>query len=137
MNIVIKEYTQPDMEQILALYSSVGWTNYSDNPSMLKAAVDNSLKVLAAFDGEKLVGIIRVVGDGHSIIYIQDKIVLQEYQRQGLGKRLMLEIEALYSHVYQKVLLTDDQPHSIGFYEGCGFTLSSEYHCVAFMKITS
>jgi Acetyltransferases len=136
MNIIIKECAHPDIEEVLALYSSVGWTNYTDKPEMLQSALENSLSVLGAFEGEKQVGILRAVGDGHSILYIQDIIVLPEYQRKGIGKALVEAIDEKFSHVYQKVLLTDDSPDSIPFYESCGLSLSSKLGCVAFVKFT-
>lgn len=136
MNIVIREYIDFDMKQILELYDSVGWGNYTNNPPMLESAIQHSLKVVAAFIDEKLVGILRAVGDGYSIIYIQDIIVLPQYQRKGLGKSLVEKIDDLYPQVYQKLLLTDNRPTSIKFYENCGFSLSDEFQCVAFVKFS-
>lgn len=134
--VVLKEYTDIQMEQITALYHSVGWTNYTTNPSMLAAAVRNSLKIIIAYEGERLIGLIRVVGDGYSILYIQDLIVRPEYQRHGIGKLLLQEVERLYPSVYQKVLLTDCRPQSVGFYESCGFSASEQYQCAAFVKFS-
>ena len=84
MQFTIKEYSIYNEGEILNLYDSVGWSNYTSNPSMLKNAYKHSLKILGAYDADKLVGIIRVVGDGYSIVYIQDIIVLPEYQRKGI-----------------------------------------------------
>lgn len=56
------------MTDLLALYSSVGWTNYTNNPTMLEEAVKASLWQLAVYDKEELVAYIRLVGDGHSVI---------------------------------------------------------------------
>jgi len=137
MNIVIRDYDNFKMEQILQLYNSVGWTNYTNNPSMFEAAIKHSLKILAAFVEDRLVGLIRVVGDGYSVIYIQDIIVSPEHQRNGIGKMLVCELDTLYPDVYQKVLLTDNLPHSIQFYKRCGFVLSDDFHCVAFLKFSS
>lgn len=133
-DIVIKEYVNIQMEPILVLYNSVHWTNYTENPSMLEAAMRHSLKVLGAFHGDELIGMIRLIGDGFSIIYIQDIIVTPKYQRQGVGKMLMSEVDKLYPDVYQKVLLTDNKPQSIHFYESCGFSISQQLNCVAFLK---
>ena len=135
-DIVIREYTNIKMEQILELYNSVHWTNYSNNPSMLESAIRHSLKILGAYSENKLIGIIRIVGDGFSIIYIQDIIVMPEYQGHGIGKLLIGAVDQLYPNVYQKVLLTDNQPPSIRFYESCGFSLSCNFHCVAFLKFS-
>ncbi len=57
----------PAMTDLLALYSSVGWTNYTNNPTMLEEAVKASLWQLAVYDEEELVAYIRLVGDGHSV----------------------------------------------------------------------
>lgn len=45
----------PAMTDLLALYSSVGWTNYTNNPTMLKEAVKASLWQLTVYDEEKLI----------------------------------------------------------------------------------
>ena len=49
------EYKQeiPEMTDLLALYSSVGWTNYTNNPAMLEEAVKASLWQLAVYDEEE------------------------------------------------------------------------------------
>ena len=62
----------PEMTDLLALYSSVGWTNYTNNPTMLEEAVKASLWQLAVYDEEELVAYIRLVGDGHSVLLVQD-----------------------------------------------------------------
>ena len=67
MQFTIKEYLIYQEAEILNLYDRVGWTNYTSNPSMLANAYQHSLKIWGAYDGEKLVDIIRVVGDGYSM----------------------------------------------------------------------
>lgn len=116
MEFTIKEYNEYHEQEILNLYKSVGWVNYVNHPEMLKNAYESSLKILGAYNGEKLLGIIRVVGDGYSIIYIQDIIVLPEYQHQGIGTALINKMTEIYKNVYQKVLLTDDTDKTIQFY---------------------
>ena len=67
-------------EEIFPLYEAVGWTNYTSNPIMLQNALEHSLFILTARDEEgKLIGFLRAVGDGYSILYIQDIIVRPEY----------------------------------------------------------
>ena len=78
------------LEDVLPLYEAVGWTNYTTKPEMLKAAYENTLHVLAALNDEgKLVGILRAVGDGASIVFIQDILVTPEYQHQGIGTKIV------------------------------------------------
>jgi hypothetical protein len=49
---------------------------------MLEKAYKNSLCVLGAYKDDQLVGIICAVGDGVTIMFIQDIVILPQYQRQ-------------------------------------------------------
>ena len=132
MEFSIKEYKTYNETEILNLYKSVGWTNYTNHPEMLKNAYAHSLKILGAYENERLVGIIRVVGDGHSVVFIQDLLVYPEYQRQGIGTVLLKQILQDYSHVYQKHLLTENTEKTIRFYKSLGFTMDTDMDCRAF-----
>ncbi len=132
MEFSIKEYKDYNETEILNLYKSVGWVNYFNNPDMLKNAYSNSLKILGAYENEKLLGIIRVVGDGHSVVFIQDILVYPEYQRRGIGTALLQQILAEYKHVYQKHLLTENTEKTIQFYKSLGFTMDTDMECRAF-----
>ena len=110
-------------EEIFPLYEAVGWTNYTSNPIMLQNALEHSLFILTARDEEgKLIGFLRAVGDGYSILYIQDIIVLPEYQRQGIGTQLLRQTLEYFNEVYQIILTTDSEVKTIAFYEANGFT---------------
>lgn len=52
MEFSIKEYKNYNEEEILSLYKSVGWINYTDNPKMLEDAYANSLRILGAYENE-------------------------------------------------------------------------------------
>ena len=126
----------PDVtvEDVLPLYEAVGWTNYTTKPEMLKAAFENSLHVLAAFTEEGiLVGVLRAVGDGASILFIQDILVTPEYQHQGIGTKLLQQTLEKYKNVYQIQLATDDSKKTVSFYESNGFTSLTSLNCVSFM----
>ena len=135
-NVQLKRYSVYREDEILALYKAMGWKNYYENPQMLKESYEHSLYILGAYAGEKLIGIIRVVGDGHSIIYIQDILVLLEHQRKGIGRQLLQRVLEKYSNVYQKVLLTDNQPKTVPFYESMGFWTADKLGCVGFVCYT-
>ena len=119
---------------VLPIYEAVGWTNYTQNPEMLEAAFENSLHVLAAFTEEGiLVGVLRAVGDGASILFIQDILVYPEYQHQGIGTKLLQQTLEKYKNVYQIQLTTDNSMKKISFYESNGFTSLTSLNCVSFM----
>lgn len=130
----IKEYKKYDENEIVALYNSVGWVNYTNNLEMLKNAYANSLNIFGAYSDEKLIGIIRVVGDGHSVVFIQDMLIYPDLQHKGIGTALIQHVLGLYKNVYQKHLLTDYEEKTIRFYKSLGFEMDTEIGCRAFSK---
>ena len=134
MEVILKEYAGYNEEEILGLYESLGWTNYTDNPAMLKNAYLNSLKIYGAYVDDKLIGIIRVVGDGFSVIFIQDLLVHPEFQRKGVGTLLLKKVLCEYESVYQKHLITEDTEKTALFYKSLGLVDNSEIGCKAFSK---
>ena len=131
----IREYGNFQLEEITNLYQSVGWTKYLERISVLEDAYANSLCVIGAYDNEKLVGIIRAVGDGLTIVFIQDIIIQPEYQRKGIGTKLLKAVMDKYSDVYQIELLTDNTEKTKAFYRSVGFSASDDMGCVAFIRM--
>lgn len=131
----IREYTRFNRGEILALYSSVGWTNYTDNPDRLERAYENSLVKIGAFDDGRLIGVIRAVGDGETILFVQDILVYPEYQRMGIGTTLMRAVMEQYASVYQFELLTDNTEKTVRFYQLLGLVKAEEIGCCAFIKM--
>lgn len=130
----IKEYRNYNEKEILNLYAAVGWTAYTDEPETLKAGFENSLMTLAAYENGKLTGILRAVGDGETIVYIQDILVMPEYQRRGIGSLLVRTALERFKNVRQIVLCTDNTPKTVAFYESLGFVKLTEICCCGFMK---
>ena len=135
MTYIIKEYKNYNEQEILDLYKSVEWDLYIVDPNMLKNAYNNSLKTYGAYVDDKLVGIIRVVGDGYSVVFIQDLLIRPEFQRQGIGRALMQRIIDEYKGVYQMHLLTDNTEKTIGFYKSMGFIMDTDINCRAFTRL--
>lgn len=134
MDYNITEYMDYNEQEILPLYESVGWINYTKNPRMLKDAYLHSLRTYAAYVDNKLVGVIRVVGDGFSVVFVQDLLVYPEYQGQGIGTALLKKIMEEYHGVYQLHLLTDNTEKTVAFYKSLGFAMDTDMDCRAFSK---
>lgn len=126
---------QTRFNEILDLYEAVGWTNYTSRPDALHAGYAGSLAVWGAFAGDRLVGIARVVGDGATIVFVQDPIVAPSHQRTGIGTRLMQAVMNRFSDVYQMELLTDDGSGACALYERLDFVRSDAMGCVAYVKV--
>ena len=129
-----KENYQIDKSDLEKLYSSVGWAAYTKNLEVLEQAINHSLQVISAWNEDELVGLIRVIGDGFTIIYVQDILVHPDYQDKKIGTELMTKILDNYPEVRQKVLLTEDAPDIRHFYEKFGFTSCDKGNAVAFYK---
>lgn len=122
-------------EAVLDIYKSVGWTIYASDPEKLRRAFENSLCILGAYDGDTLVGILRAVGDGETVVFLQDILVRPDKQGQGIGRRLMAEFFRKFADVRQIQLLTDDIPATVGFYRAVGMVPAEELHFKSFVKL--
>ena len=131
----IRAYTEYNEAEILGLYASVGWTAYTDDPAALRNGFANSLLTLAAYEEAALAGLIRVVGDGHTIVFVQDILVRPQFQRRGIGSVLLQAVLNRYAGVRQIELLTDDTPETAAFYRSMGFRELTELGFRGFMKI--
>ncbi|EGD46611.1 GCN5-related N-acetyltransferase [Ruminiclostridium papyrosolvens DSM 2782] len=77
-------------EMLSSFRNTIGW----GNTLLAKAekAVQNTLFSIVAFDNDKAIGIGRLIGDGALIWYIQDVIVLPDYQRKSIGTAIMQQL---------------------------------------------
>ena len=133
--INIYESKKLNGEDILSLYKSLDWTNYTKDPLRLEKAIMQSLYVVTAFDDQHLIGLIRVVGDDESIVYIQDILIRPDYQNQGVGTMLFDCVKKRFSHVRQMVLMTDKNTKNSYFYRKQGLIEGSNYGLELFVLL--
>lgn len=106
---------------VVDLYKSVGWIGYIDKPLQLLNGIANSSYVVSCWSDHQLIGLARVVSDDYSIMYLQDILVHPDHHRKKIGRGLLNRCLERYAHVRQKVLLTDNRPEQVAFYESLGF----------------
>ena len=133
--ITIKKQEIVKLEDVLHLYQAVGWTNYTNQPQMLEQSLAHSLAIYVARDGEEIVGLVRLVGDGFSSVFVQDLIVLPSYQRQGIGSDLMKQALSDYKDTYQIQLATEESEKTLGFYRSLGFEVLSSFQCTGMILV--
>lgn len=80
----------PTVKEYQQLREAVGWNKISVKAA--GTALKNSLFSICAVSGGKVAACGRVIGDGAVYFYIQDIIVLPEFQGKGLGRIIMDEI---------------------------------------------
>ena len=133
--ITIRKQEIVKLEDVLHLYQAVGWTNYTHQPQMLEKALSHSLAIYLALDGDAVVDLVRLVGDGFSSIFVQDLIVLPSCQHQGIGSNLMKEALGDYKDAYQVQLVTEQTEKTLGFYRSLGFETLSTYDCTGMIWV--
>ena len=76
-----------DVSIYLSLRQQVGWVSLTKEQA--QQALDHSLKIITVYDDECPIGMGRIVGDGAVICYIQDLIIIPEYQSRHIGSMLI------------------------------------------------
>jgi GNAT superfamily N-acetyltransferase len=79
--------TDHPAEECPRLYEHVGWSRAA-NEEELREVLEAGPAV-GAWDGERLVGFVRTLSDGHLAAYVEDVMVHQDYRRSGVGDRIM------------------------------------------------
>lgn len=125
----------PHWRMLETLYRDAGWSRYLEDIQSMMQGIENSLRVITAWDDTTLVGMARVIGDSHTILYVQDILVLGTYQRRGIGSAMLRRLLSPYPAVRQVVLITDDSPMTRAFYASCGFENIGELGCVGYIRM--
>lgn len=103
-------------EAFLALAQRVWPRDY--DLEQTAAALARSVN-LGAWDGDRLVGAVRVLSDGYFFACVSEILVDPDYQRRGLGRRLM---NAALAVAPGGTLFLGAQPQAVGFFERIGCT---------------
>lgn len=91
MNIKI-EHRNPSVAEYQLLRASTNWEKLTDDT--VKKGMEGSLFSVCFTVAGKIACAGRIVGDGAIYFYIQDVIVLPEFQKTGLGDMIMEELES-------------------------------------------
>ncbi len=115
-------------DKIVNLYKAGGWWKESYEKSGIPKLIKGSFAFAVAVDkNNETIGMARVLSDGSSDAYIQDVVVLPEYRKKGIGKKLVLKLVEFCKKkgIYWIALISEpDQEH---FYEKLGFKLMKNY----------
>ncbi|MFR9778316.1 GNAT family N-acetyltransferase [Micromonospora sp. MS34] len=82
----------PTVEEFVAVTTAVGWTDAYD-PAAIPASLAASLHAVVAVEGDRVIGLGRLIGDGAIYYYLQDLAVLPERQRRGVGAAILARLE--------------------------------------------
>ena len=106
-------------EQVATLYKLSGINRPTDDLPRMQRLLDNANLTVSAWEGETLVGLARSFCDYGWVCYLSDLAVVQNDQRQGIGRAL---IEATRTHIGpQCQLLLLSAPAAMEYYPKVGF----------------
>lgn len=71
---------------------AVGWRVL--DPKQADTGLKNSAYLVSAWDGSMPVGMARVISDGGYMNLIVDVMVMPDYQGQGIGKQMLVNINS-------------------------------------------
>ena len=133
--ITYKEFNAELLDEVKAIYASESWSAYLKDDEKLARAFANSLYTLGAFEGEKLIGFVRCVGDGEHILLVQDLIVHPEYQRRRIGSTLFRVVWDKYADVRMFQVNTDmEDKRDNHFYQSFGMKKLEEGGMVSYFR---
>lgn len=113
-----KIFTQ---EQVQQLFLSINWVS-GNYPKRRYKALMNSSTVLTVWDGDFLVGLIRVLDDTEMLAQIHYVLVHPDYQGKGIASKMIGYIKEKYKDfMYLEVMLEDK--NNVSFYKKNGFSL--------------
>ena len=90
----IRRAAEPELRDLLALYREAGWIAPEECGAFLPGVLSGSFLFLAAYDGERIIGMARALSDGVSDAYIQDVAVAGSHRKQGIGRELVFRLKA-------------------------------------------
>jgi len=127
--INIKLVTSWPKNEIVNLYKSAGWWKDYYDSSKLDDMIKGSFAFAVAVikKSNKAIGMGRVISDGISDAYIQDLVVLPEFQETGIGKKI---IRTLLEFCLSKKIVWIGliaEPKQSGFYSNIGFKILKDY----------
>ena len=111
------------VDEFLERVESVGWKTYTRE--QIEKALQNTMYMVKATVNGKLAGIGRVVGDYSIVCMLTDICVKPEFQKQGIGSKIINELKRLIESGVKKdekmqIELTPTAGNE-KFYEKAGF----------------
>ncbi len=121
------EYTEEkkfNVTQVQELFLSVGWVS-GEYPTRLYKALMNSSTVISAWDGDRLVGLVRALDDSELVAYMHYVLVHPDYHGQGIAGHMVELVKEKYKD-YLYIELMPEERKNAAFYEKHGFQIMQD-----------
>lgn len=124
MAIIYTEERTFTKEQVQHLFRSVGWVS-GEYPDQLYKALLGSSTVISAWDGDRLVGLVRALDDGAMLAYMHYVLVDPAYQGQGIAGHMVRMVQEKYRDFFY-VEVMPEESRNASFYERFGFKVMTD-----------
>lgn len=118
MAITYRLDVTPATEQIINVYKSSGINRPVEDEKRIKKMYDHANLIVTAWKDNELVGIARALTDFCYCCYLSDLAVSKQYQKQGVGKRLIELTKEKIGN--QSMLLLLSAPAAMDYYPKVG-----------------
>ena len=120
MKITYRLDARPTPDQVIELYDTAGLSRPTYDRERIATMYEHSNLIATAWDEGKLVGVARSITDWVWSCYLADLAIHPDYQKAGLGKKL---IELTKEKVGdQAMVLLLSVPTALDYYPKVGFT---------------
>lgn len=89
MSITYKINEMPSAEDVIELYENAGLPRPTDDKERIKKMYENSNLVITAWYNNVIIGVSRCITDWVWSCYLADLAVRKDYQKSGIGKKLI------------------------------------------------
>ena len=111
-------------EQVQALFLSVGWVS-GEYPSRLYKALMHSSTVITAWDGDRLVGLVRLIDDSELVAYMHYVLVHPDYHGQGIAGTMIERVQEKYRD-FLYIEIMPEESKNAAFYQRFGFRVMED-----------
>lgn len=111
--------TAPDPGEVAELYRRAELRRPIEDLERIQRMIAHANLIVCARDGDRLVGIARALTDFSYCCYLSDLAVDEDYQRQGIGRKLIERVQEEIGEEAMLLLLA--APKAMPYYPHVGF----------------
>ena len=114
--------------------STLGERRPIDDLETIKGMIKNADIIITATIDDKIIGVARAVTDFNYCCYLSDLAVDEQYQKYGIGKKLISKVQEQLNDKCKIILLS--APNATEYYPKIGFTKHNSAWTITKEKLT-
>ncbi len=119
MEIAYKFNEPVKADDVIRVFRNSGIIRPVDQKERIQKMIDYANLMVTAWDNDKLVGIARAITDFSYCCYLSDLAVDRDYQKNGIGKKLIDRVKEVIGEEVALILLS--AANAMDYYPKVGF----------------